>query len=78
MYRFDAVSLYKAFAKRQKSDVADAEAIFGMAQLRTIEQGQAAVLTLRTRDLLIRNRIQLTSALGGHRGEFGPVAPYGA
>jgi transposase len=75
----------KPFVKRQKSDMADAEAICEAAQRPTMrfvavksEDSQAAAVIFRTRDLLVRQRTQLINALRGHLGEFGLVVPQGA
>lgn len=75
----------KPFVKRQKSDAADAEAITEAAQRPTMrfvavksEEGQAAAVIFRTRDLLVRQRTQLINALRGHMAEFGLVVPQGA
>ncbi len=75
----------KPFVKRQKSDMADAEAICEAAQRPTMrfvavksEESQAAAVIFRTRDLLVRQRTQLINALRGHMGEFGVVVPQGA
>lgn len=74
----------KPFVKRQKNDAVDAEAICEAAQrpgmrfvaVKTEEQ-QASGMVFRTRDLLVRQRIQLTNALRGHLAEYGWVAPKG-
>lgn len=75
----------KPFMKRQKSDMADAEAIAEAAQRPTMrfvpvksEESQAAAVIFRSRDLLVRQRTQLLNALRGHLGEFGLVVPQGA
>jgi len=75
----------KPFVKRQKNDMADAEAICEAAQRPTMrfvavksEESQAAAVIFRTRDLLVRQRTQLINALRGHMGEFGLVVPQGA
>ncbi len=75
----------KPFAKRQKSDAADAEAICESAQRPTMrfvavksEEQQAAAMIVRTCDLLVRQRTQLINALRGHLGEFGLIVPQGA
>src|ERR671916_2729186 len=75
----------KPFVKRQKTDMADAEAICEAAQRPTMrfvavksEDSQAAAVIFRTRDLLVRQRTQLINALRGHMGEFGVVVPQGA
>lgn len=74
----------KPFVKRQKNDMADAEAICEAAQRPTMrfvgvksEETQGATIVLRTRDLLIRQRTQTINALRGHLAEFGLVAPQG-
>jgi 2-polyprenyl-6-methoxyphenol hydroxylase-like FAD-dependent oxidoreductase len=74
----------KPFVKRQKNDAVDAEAICEAAQrpgmrfvaVKTEEQ-QASGMVFRTRDLLVRQRTQLTNALRGHLTEYGWVAPKG-
>jgi transposase len=74
----------KPFVKRQKSDVADAEAICEAAQrpgmrfvpVKTDTQ-QANALVFRTRDLSVRQRTQCINALRGHLTEYGYVAPKG-
>jgi len=75
----------KPFVKRQKNDMADAEAICEAAQRPTMrfvgvksEETQAAAVMLRTRDLLIRQRTQTINALRGHLAEFGLIAPQGS
>ena len=70
--------------KRQKNDAADAETIAEAASrptmrfvaLKTSDQ-QAAGMTFRVRDTLVRQRTQLVNALRGHLAEFGVVAPVG-
>src|SRR5471030_2891537 len=54
----------KPFVKRQKNDMADAEA-------------QGAAVVFRTRDLLVRQRTQLINALRGHLTEFGFIVRQG-
>jgi transposase len=75
----------KPFVKRQKNDMADAEAICEAAQRPTMrfvqpktaeDQGAAAIF--RARDLLVRQRTQLINALRGHLVEFGFVVRKGA
>jgi transposase len=75
----------KPFVKRQKNDVVDAEAICEAAQrpgMRFVavkaEEQQASGMVFRTRDLMVRQRTQLTNALRGHLAEYGWVAPKGA
>src|SRR6476619_5422410 len=74
----------KPFVKRQKNDMAEAEAICEAAQRPTMrfvavksEQQQAAGLVFRTRDLLVRQRTQLINAIRGHLTEYGWIAPKG-
>jgi transposase len=75
----------KPFVKRQKNDMADAEAICEAAQRPTMrfvavksEAKQASTVIFRTRDLLVRQRTQIINALRGHMAEFGFIAPQGA
>jgi transposase len=74
----------KPFVKRQKNDMADAEAICEAAQRPTMrfvavksEAKQAAAVVFRARDLLIAQRTQIINALRGHLGEYGLIAPQG-
>ena len=74
----------KPFVKRQKSDVADAEAICEAALrpgMRFVavktEAQQANALVLRTRDLLVRQQTQCINAVRGHLTEYGHVVPKG-
>lgn len=74
----------KPFLKRNKSDALDAEAICEAAQrpgMRFVavksEEQQAAALIFRARDLLVRQRTQITNALRSHLAEYGWVAPKG-
>lgn len=72
----------KPFVKRQKNDMADAQAIAEAAArpsmstvaVKTKDQ-QARAMLFRTRDLLVRQRTQLINALRGHMAEYGLVAP---
>ena len=75
----------KPFVKRQKNDMADAEAICEAAQRPTMRfvqpksaEQQAAGTVFRTRDLLVHQRSQLINALRGHLIEFGIVARKGS
>ena len=75
----------KPFVKRQKNDMADAEAICEAAQRPTMRfvqpksaEQQAAGTVFRTRDLLVRQRSKLINALRGHLAEFGMVARKGS
>jgi transposase len=79
-----APAYVKPFVKRQKNDMADAEAICEAAQRPTMrfvavksEQAQAAAVVFRTRDLLVRQRTQAINALRGHLTEFGVIAAKG-
>jgi len=70
----------KPYVKSQKNDAADAEAIAEAVQRPTMRfvpiksADQQAVLMLhRTRDLLIRQRSSLISAIRAHFAEFGIV-----
>ena len=74
----------KPFVKRQKNDVADAEAICEAAQrpgMRFVpvkeEAQQANTVVFRARDLLVRQRRQCINALRGHLAEYGHVVPQG-
>lgn len=74
----------KPFVKRQKNDMADAEAICDAAQRPTMRfvraksaEAQAAAVVFRTRDLLVRQRTQLINALRGQLTEFGIVVRQG-
>lgn len=74
----------KPFVKRQKNDMADAEAIAEAAARPTMrfvavksEAQQAMAMAYRTRDLLVRQRTQTIDALRGHLAEYGVVAPTG-
>jgi transposase len=70
----------KAYVKSQKNDAADAEAICEAVQrptmrfvpIKSVDQ-QAALLLHRTRDLLIRQRSSLISAIRAHFAEFGVI-----
>lgn len=74
----------KAYVKRNKNDVADAEAIceavtrpsMRFVGLKSAEQ-QSVLMLHRTRELLVRQRTMLVNAIRGHMAEFGVVAPAG-
>jgi transposase len=74
----------KPYVKRQKNDVADAEAIceavtrpnMRFVEIKTCEQ-QATLVLHRVRLMLIRQRTQLSNAIRGHMAEYGLVAPVG-
>ena len=79
-----APAYVKPFVKREKNDMADAEAICEAAQRPTMrfvsvksEAAQASPLAYRTRDLLVRQRTQPINALRGHMTEFGMVVAQG-
>ena len=74
----------KPFVKRGKNDRNDAAAICTAAgqldqcdvPVKSAEQ-QAALMVLRVRELLVRQRTQLVNALRGHAAEFGLVTAKG-
>lgn len=74
----------KAYVKRNKHDVADAEAIceavrrpsMRFVPIKTAEQ-QSALMMHRARDLLVRQRTMLVNALRGHLAEFGLIEAQG-
>ena len=74
----------KPYVKRQKNDMADAEAIVEAAQRPTMrfvavksEDQQASAMIFKARDLLVRQRTRTINALRGHLAEFGIIAPKG-
>jgi transposase len=74
----------KPFVKRQKNDMADAEAIAEAALRPTMRfvavksvEKQASAMIFKTRDLLVRQRTQTINALRGHMAEYGIVAANG-
>ncbi len=74
----------KPFVKRQKNDMADAEAICEAAQRPTMrfvpvksEDQQASTVVFRARDLLVRQRTQCVNALRSHAAEYGWTTPKG-
>ena len=80
-----APNYVKPFVKRQKNDMADAQAICEAAQRPTMRlitpksaEAQAAATVFRARDLLVRQRTQLINALRGHLAEYGMVLRKGA
>jgi transposase len=75
----------KPIVKRQKNDMADAEAISEATQRPSMrfvavrsEAAQAAAVVFRARDLLVRQRTQIINALRGHLAEFGLVVAQGS
>jgi transposase len=82
--RLIAPAYVKPFVKRQKNDAADAEAICEAAQRPSMrfvpvktEAQQAAALVFRARDLLVKQRTQISNAIRGHMTEHGWIAPRG-
>lgn len=76
--------LSSTLLKRQKNDMADAEAICEAAQRPTMrfaavksEDQQASAVVFRARDLLVRQRTQIINALRGHLAEYGLVVAKG-
>jgi transposase len=74
----------KPFVKRQKNDVADAEAIVEAAQrptMRFVEQKtvtqQARAVVFRTREQFVNQRTEAINALRSHLYEFGYIARKG-
>ncbi len=74
----------KPYVKRNKNDIADAEAIceavtrptMRFVSVKNMEQ-QAVLMLHRTRNLLVRQRTMLVNAMRAHMAEFGVVAPVG-
>jgi hypothetical protein len=74
----------KPYVKRQKNDMADAEAIceavarptMRFVETKTCEQ-QSMLMLHRVRALLIRQRTMLVNALRGHLAEFGIIVAQG-
>src|SRR6202049_2177261 len=74
----------KPYVKRQKNDVADAEAIceavtranMRFVATKTPEQ-QSCLMLHRTRHLFIRQQTSVINAIRAHLAEFGIVAPVG-
>jgi transposase len=77
-------SYVKPYVKRQKNDVADAEAIceavtrpsMRFVKVKSPEQ-QSVLVIHRTRMTLMRHRIELSNTIRAHMAEFGLVAPIG-
>lgn len=76
--------LVKPYVKRSKHDAADAEALCEAMSRPTMrfvpaksKAAQAALMLLSVRDLLTRQRTQLSNAIRGHAAEFGLVAARG-
>lgn len=74
----------KPYVKRQKNDMADAEAIceavtrpnMRFVPIKTPEQ-QGVMVLHRTRKLLIRQRTMMLNSFRSHLAEFGVIAPQG-
>src|SRR5262245_34079095 len=74
----------KPYVKRQKNDMADAEAIceavtranMRFVATKTPEQ-QSGLVLHRTRHLLIRQQTSVINAIRAHLAEFGVIAPVG-
>ncbi|UVC19241.1 IS110 family transposase [Mesorhizobium onobrychidis] len=82
--RLIAPAYVKPFVKRQKNDVADAEAIVEAAQRPTMrfvepktKEQQSRAIVFRTREQFVNQRTELVNALRTHLYEFGYVAPQG-
>lgn len=79
-----APQLGKPYVKRGKNDAADAEALceamsrptMRFVPVKTVD-GQAALMLVGVRDLLIRDRAQLANAIRGYAAEFGISAARG-
>lgn len=72
----------KPFVERQKNDAADAEAVVEATQrpsLRFVlpKAAQTHAMLFRTREQLIRQRIETVNALRGHSAEFGLIVLQG-
>jgi transposase len=74
----------KPYVKRNKNDAADAAGLCeagGRPHMRYVPiksaEDQADLMLTSTRDLLVRERTQLTNAIRGHAAEFGLVAAKG-
>lgn len=77
-------SYVKPYVKRQKNDMADAEAICEAVTRPTMRfvpvksPAQQSVMVLhRTRSILIRQRTQISNAIRSHMAEFGMAAAIG-
>ena len=74
----------KPYVKRQKNDMADAEAICEAVTRPTMRfvpvkspEQQSVMVLHKTRLILTRQRTQLSNAIRGHMSEFGLIAPVG-
>ncbi len=77
-------SYVKPYVKRQKNDMADAEAIceavmrptMRFVETKNLEQ-QSVLMLHRIRLMLVRQRTLLSNTIRAHMAEFGIVAPIG-
>ncbi len=74
----------KPYVKRNKNDMADAEAICEAVTRPTMRfvavkspEQQSVLMLHRTRELMVRQRTMLVNAIRAHMAEFGIVAPAG-
>ena len=74
----------KPYVKRNKNDMADAEAICEAVTRPTMrfvapksEEQQSVLVLHRSRELLVKQRTMLANAIRAHMAEFGIVAPRG-
>jgi transposase len=84
MVRLMPAAYVKPYVKRQKNDMADAEAIceaVSRANMRFVPtktpEQQSGLMLHRTRHLLIRQQTSLINAIRAHLAEFGITAPVG-
>lgn len=77
-------SYVKPYVKRQKNDMADAEAICEAVSRPTMRfvpvkspEQQSVMVLHRTRSILIRQRTQVSNAIRSHMAEFGMAAAIG-
>ncbi|MDI1280055.1 IS110 family transposase [Brevundimonas sp.] len=77
-------SYVKPYVKRQKNDMADAEAICEAVSRPTMRfvpvkspEQQSVMVVHRTRSILIRQRTQVSNAIRSHMAEFGMAAAIG-
>ena len=82
--RLIAPAWVRPFARRPKTDAADAEAIVEAAMRPTMRvnapksaEAQARAMLFRAREQVIKQRTETVNALRGHLAEFGLVAPAG-
>src|SRR5271167_3487816 len=80
----DAAGYVKPYVKRQKNDMADAEAIceaVARANMRFVPtktpEQQSCLMLHRTRHMFIRQQTAVINSIRAHLAEFGIVAPVG-